>query len=223
MFEAPIELKGGNFTLSVIYIKNATPEKIQCELKIKMDQYPDFFKNAPIVINISELDKKSDWTSIANIFTNSGLHIIGVSGCQDESSKRSVLRSGLPLMSEGKKSKDINWPATSQGKTKFVNNPVRSGQQIYAYQCDLIVTGNVSAGAELVADGNIHVYGMMRGRALAGASGNTQSRISCLHFLPELVSISGCYWLSEQIPAEFFGKAAQLSLSENNLTIHTLD
>lgn len=85
----------------------------------------------------------------------------------------------------------------------MIDQPVRSGQRIYAPHCDLIVTNHVSAGAELIADGNIHVYGMMRGRALAGAGGDRDAQIFCTHLAAELVSIAGEYWLSDNIPAEF--------------------
>ena len=108
-------------------------------------------------------------------------------------------------------------------KTRLIDTPVRSGQRIYAPQCDLIVTSHVSAGAELIADGNIHVYGMMRGRALAGASGDRETQIFCTNLMAELVSIAGEYWLSDQIPAEFYGKAARLQLVENALTVQPLN
>ena len=108
-------------------------------------------------------------------------------------------------------------------KTRLIDTPVRSGQRIYARQCDLIVTSHVSAGAELIADGNIHVYGMMRGRALAGASGDRETQIFCTNLMAELVSIAGEYRLSDQIPAEFYGKAARLQLVENALTVQPLN
>jgi septum site-determining protein MinC len=108
-------------------------------------------------------------------------------------------------------------------KTRIISTPVRSGQQIYARNCDLIVTSSVSAGAELIADGNIHVYGMMRGRALAGASGDTQCQIFCTHLAAELVSIAGQYWLSDQIPSDYVGQAVRLSLLDNALTIQPLN
>ena len=84
------------------------------------------------------------------------------------------------------------------------------------------MTANVSAGAELIADGNIHIYGLMRGRVLAGAAGDTESQIFCTHLHAELISIAGQYWLSDQIPGEFAGKAAKLSLVNNELTINNL-
>ena len=85
------------------------------------------------------------------------------------------------------------------------------------------MTGHVSAGAELIADGNIHIYGMMRGRALAGASGDKEAQIFCSHLTAELVSIAGTYWLSDNIPADYYGKAVRLRLSDAALTIEPLN
>ena len=138
---------------------------------------------------------------------------------------------GLPILTEGKEKAPRPAPApqapaqntTPVTKTRLIDTPVRSGQRIYAPQCDLIVTSHVSAGAELIADGNIHVYGMMRGRALAGASGDRETQIFCTNLMAELVSIAGEYWLSDQIPAEFYGKAARLQLVENALTVQPLN
>ena len=100
---------------------------------------------------------------------------------------------------------------------------MRSGQRIYAPGADLVVTSHVSAGAELIADGNIHVYGTMRGRALAGASGDKEAQIFSTNLAAELVSIAGVYWLSDQIPAEFYNKAARLRLADSALTVQPLN
>lgn len=81
---------------------------------------------------------------------------------------------------------------------------------------------HVSAGAEIIADGCIHVYGTLRGRAIAGANGQHQAQIFCQNLQSELVSIAGCYWLSDKIPAEFWGKGVVISLAENNLNIEPL-
>src|SRR5205823_3474714 len=102
---------------------------------------------------------------------------------------------------------------------RLVNEPVRSGTQIYARGTDLVVTASVSPGAELVADGNIHVYGTLRGRALAGASGDAAARIFCSRLEAELVSIAGRYLVSEQLPAEHRGFPVQIALVEDALTI----
>lgn len=96
--------------------------------------------------------------------------------------------------------------------------PIRSGQQIYAEHRDLTVLGTVGAGAEVIADGSIHIYGALRGRALAGARDNPQARIFCREFHAELVAIAGHYRVMEDIPAEVRGRPAQVWL--DNGTIH---
>ena len=96
---------------------------------------------------------------------------------------------------------------------------VRSGTQIYARGTDLVVTASVSPGAELVADGNIHVYGPLRGRALARASGDTDARIFCSRLEAELVSIAGRYLVSEQLPADQQGSPVQIALVDDRLTV----
>ncbi|WLS77108.1 septum site-determining protein MinC [Erwinia pyri] len=230
MSQTPIELKGSSFTLSVVHLHHADPEVVRQALQDKINQAPAFLKNAPVVLNMASLTGEVNWRLMQQAIISTGLHIVGVSGCKDESLKRIISRAGLPLLSEGKEQKqtvEVVEPAqpveTPAIKTRVINAPVRSGQQIYAKNCDLIVTSSVSAGAELIADGNIHIYGMMRGRALAGASGDRECQIFCTSLSAELVSIAGEYWIMDQIPAEFFGKASRLCLSDGALTIQTLN
>lgn len=100
--------------------------------------------------------------------------------------------------------------------TMVVDKPLRSGQKIYARGGDLVVLAMVNQGAEVVADGNIHVYAPLRGKAMAGARGNTEARIFSLCLEPELVSIAGIYRTSENpLPADVHGKAAQIRLSND--------
>jgi septum site-determining protein MinC len=105
------------------------------------------------------------------------------------------------------------------GKTRLVTQPVRSGTQLYARGADLVVTAAVHTGAEIIADGNIHVYGPLRGRAMAGAAGDAEARIFCSRFEAELVSIAGRYLVSEQMPPEMRGLAVQIVLDDDRLTI----
>ena len=101
--------------------------------------------------------------------------------------------------------------------------PVRSGQQVYAESRDLTVLAAVGAGAEVIADGSIHIYGALRGRALAGAQGNEKARIFCREFHAELVAIAGNYKVLEDIPKELRGKAVQIWLDNEELRIAGLD
>jgi septum site-determining protein MinC len=102
------------------------------------------------------------------------------------------------------------------------DQPVRSGQQIYARGTDLVLTAAVSAGAEVIADGSIHIYGRLSGKALAGARGATDARIYCLAFDAELVSIAGRFRVFESVPAELKGKACHLYLNGDRLEIQPL-
>jgi len=97
--------------------------------------------------------------------------------------------------------------------------PVRSGQQVYAQNRDLTVCAMVGAGAEVIADGSIHIYGALRGRALAGANGNTQARIFCREFHAELVAVAGTYKVLEEVPEKLVGKPVQIWLDDGKLRI----
>ncbi|UVK77043.1 MAG: Z-ring positioning protein MinC [Sodalis sp. Fle] len=218
MSQTPIELKGSNFTLSVIHVHDAQPEEIRRAIQEKIKQAPSFLQNAPVVINVARLSHESDWFEMYQAVSATGLYVVGVSGCNDNKLKQTIISRGLPLLTEGKPLMQ----APPVAKTLLINTPVRSGQQIYARNSDLIITNSVSDGAEIIADGNIHIYGMMRGRALAGASGDGECKIFCTHFFPEIISISGQYWLSDQIPNKFLGKTALLSLQNGKLTIQPL-
>lgn len=227
MAQSSIELKGSSFTLTVLHIHNEDPEAIKKAIQEKIDQAPDFLRNAPIVFNVTGLLDANTILSCYKIISEAGLKIVGVSGCTNTKLRQAITDIGLPLLSEGQKQKTQNKKTanianTEHGKTRIITTHVRSGQRIYAANCDLIVTANVSAGAELIADGNIHIYGMMRGRVLAGASGDNNCQIYCTHLQAELVSIAGQFWLSEQIPADFIGKAARLCLVNNELTIDNI-
>ena len=104
---------------------------------------------------------------------------------------------------------------------KVIMRPIRSGQQVYA-EGDLIVIASVGAGAEVLADGNIHVYGALRGRALAGVKGDVSARIFCKSMEAELVSIAGNFMLSDALQTFVWKEAAQVLLNDDNLLIEPL-
>ncbi len=115
-------------------------------------------------------------------------------------------------------------PATTASEPGLMQaGSVRSGQQLYADQRDLTVVGMVGAGAEVIADGSIHIYGALRGRALAGAQGMEKARIFCREFHAELVAIAGNYKVLDDIPRELHGKAVQIWLEGEELRFAALD
>jgi septum site-determining protein MinC len=115
-------------------------------------------------------------------------------------------------------------PAVAEGSAPalLLRTPLRSGQVVYAEQCDAVVLAPVNAGAELIADGNIHVYGALRGRALAGAHGNEEARIFCKSLEADLVAIAGCYLRADEIPEARRGKPAQIYLENDKLIVADL-
>ncbi|KFL36361.1 hypothetical protein N788_13530, partial [Arenimonas donghaensis DSM 18148 = HO3-R19] len=114
-------------------------------------------------------------------------------------------------------------PPAVRGEPGLVHlHPVRSGQQVYAQDRDLTLCAAVGAGAEVIADGSIHVYGALRGRALAGAAGMASARIFCREFHAELVAVAGHYKVLEEIPRELLGKPVQIWLEHDKLRIEQL-
>ena len=147
----------------------------------------------------------------------------------ESGAKRQNERSGSSASTSVEDTADTAPDVNLAGEVEFINKsptlitrPVRSGQQIYARDTDLIIMGPVGAGAEIVADNNIHVYGPLRGRALCGVSGNTETRIFCQSLEAELVSVAGNFRVLESIPEELRGKPAQIWLDNDKLTIEPL-
>jgi len=107
-------------------------------------------------------------------------------------------------------------------KNKIISRPVRSGQQVYAEGADLIILSQVSEGAEVLADGNIHVYGTLRGRALAGVKGDTSARVFCKRLEAELISIAGHFMLSDSLREKVWEQSAQVFLDQQTLQVEAL-
>ncbi|MDX1900800.1 MAG: septum site-determining protein MinC [Gammaproteobacteria bacterium] len=163
---------------------------------------PDFFQGVPVVIDFAKLGSilSPDFVGLKKLLSDNGLVPVGVRHV-NETQHEAAVSAGLPLLADGKSTiiekstKKTSKPSVS----KLITTQVRSGMQVYARDADLIVVSSVSPGAELLADGHIHVYGPLRGRALAGVQGNTDARIFCQTLEAELVSIAGYYLTKEDI------------------------
>ncbi|MGQ0529099.1 MAG: septum site-determining protein MinC [Panacagrimonas sp.] len=113
--------------------------------------------------------------------------------------------------------------AGSRKPTRVVMEPIRSGQQIYADNADLVIMNTVSPGAEVIADGCVHVYGSLRGRAIAGARGDEQARVFCRRMEAELLAVAGVYAVADQMQGALRGQAVQAYLANGTLKIDKLD
>lgn len=181
-------------------------EGLEKQLAHEISRAPNFFIGSPVVIDLEKVKNLGilNFPELKKILTQGGLVPVGVRGGNAEQ-MIAASNAGLPMVAVGKSTsplqeKDqLKSAEQSPFCTKLVTTPIRSGMHIYAKGGDLIVVAPVSAGAELLADGHIHVYGPLRGRALAGVKGNTQARIFCRTLEAELVSIAGFYLTKEDI------------------------
>ncbi|MGB5446787.1 MAG: septum site-determining protein MinC [Psychromonas sp.] len=228
-------LKSSNFTLLVVNLETESLGALAEELYNKRIMAPDFFTNAPIVVNIEGIALEIDFARMKRIINEQGFILIGISGDLSNEQKallsaqniailrRSIRQSHEPEIEITEQVKTVKIPAASyphaEVKTKIHTGRVRSGQQIYAKETDLIIHGDVGAGAEVIADGNIHVYGTLSGKALAGAMGDKSACIFCQSLKPELLSIAGVYKLSDDLPAEYVAKGCVISLENEKIVL----
>ena len=229
-------LKGSLIPGSVLRLKSLDFDLLSNQIQLKISQIPQFFYQMPIMLDCSEIDSaKFNLEQAVQICHQNNLNLFAVTGLP-ATFKELVNDAGLSFItghqqkaeSELSQTNQIsNTPSNTTHKSpiattnsKIICQNIRSGQQVYAKDADLIIQGTVSNGAEVVADGNIHIYGALRGRAIAGASGNKESRIYCSKLQAELISIAGTYWLSEQIPTET--QPVVVFLQQENLFINTL-
>ncbi len=255
-------LKGRMVSITAIIIYSADLEQIDNTLKEKVQLAPAFFKGAPLLLDLENLEEEidSNWFErVSAIISEMGFVPVGIVGA-NESQENIARAASIPVWPAGRAPKNLphqkdqiqdvasNDPIIGERHTKepeqasalagetipeektdnrqaptmVLKNPVRSGQRVYAKDGDLIVLSSVSTGAELMADGHIHVYGPLRGRALAGVKGNQEARIFCHNLQADLIAIAGYYLTNEDLPVDKRGSAVQISLSQEHLNIDVL-
>ncbi|MFJ2985574.1 MULTISPECIES: septum site-determining protein MinC [unclassified Pseudomonas] len=238
------QLKGSMLAITVLELGRNDLEALDRQLAAKVAQAPNFFSNTPLVLALDKLPADEgaiDLPGLMRICRHHGLRTLAIRANRIEDIAAAIAID-LPVLPpsgarerplepepEVKKPEPAPPPAPEpalvqeQRPTRIITSPVRGGQQIYAQGGDLVVTASVSPGAELLADGNIHVYGAMRGRALAGIKGNTKARIFCQQMTAEMVSIAGQYRVCEDLRRDpLWGTGVQVSLSGDVLNITRL-
>lgn len=231
---APVcELKGGRFTLSVLHLHSTDLAAIDAHLANLLSQAPAFLEQAPVILEVSQLSQPDVLVldALTDVLRRHTLIPVALRG-GDAAWRERAINTGLALLPDGKTTPDndkrpgsqpTKAPPTATGKApQIINRPVRSGQQIYAQDTDLVILGAVSAGAEVISDGHIHIYGALRGRALAGARGDDSARIFCQSLEAELLSIAGCYRVLEAQSEETRGHPAHAWLEGERLMIEML-
>lgn len=233
------ELKGSALTIMVLYLWDADSQSLTRQLQEKFGKVPGFFKNLPLIIDLAALQDSEqipDFVQLATTLHSFGLVPTAVRG-GNAAQNAQAIAANLGLLSSCRNERVVestssetealhpnpdpqpNLPPGSGQPTKVISQPIRSGQRVVAPHGDLIVLAAVNAGAEILAAGNIHVYGPLRGRALAGVKGDTEARIVCLQFQPELVAIAGEYMVNDEMDPAQFGQSTVISLADNQLKI----
>ena len=197
------QLKTGVSPCTVLHLIRYTPELFAEQLVDTINKAPNFFIGAPIVLDLEMIQNLSaiDLLQIKQSLATHGMILVGVRGGSSEQHTLAAT-AGIPTIVVSKSV--LNEPTKRKSTTeipltKLMTQPIRSGMQVYAKETDLIIINSVSVGAEIMAEGNIHVYGPLRGRALAGVQGNIKSRIFCQSLEAELVSVAGYYLMKDDI------------------------
>jgi len=240
------ELKVGQVGIANLRVRELDISKLAQEMRERLARAPKLFARAALIVDFGALPSLPDANTahaLLEALRETGVLPVGLAwGSPDN--ERLARELGLPLMAKFRAQYGQVEPAMAPvaaprpeaaapaaRKSASASSPpgiiqaapVRSGQQIYAEQRDLTVLSSVGAGAEVIADGSIHIHGPLRGRALAGANGYTKARIFCSNFQAQLVAVAGEYKTLDEIPAELHGKPVQIWLEEGELKIERLE
>jgi septum site-determining protein MinC len=239
------ELKIGQVGIANLRVRSWDIDALAAEMRERVERAPKLFAHAAVVVDLGSLSRcppaaevRALWQALAQ----AGVHpvALGFGTSEIEVLSREL---GVPLLAKFRAHYEpaAREPATGSAAAaaepapaprepppstrpplaggQVVVHPVRSGQQLYAQGRDLTVCAGVGAGAEVIADGSIHVYGALRGRALAGAQGDEGARIFCREFHAELVAIAGQYKVLDDLPAAVRGRPAQVWLEDGKLRV----
>ena len=248
----PIEIKISTVVAISTILHSADPLAIDAALKQMTGGVSDFFEDEFAVIDVAAIAAEAghvDWEALVDLLKRYRLNAVAVRGAP--AALHDVIRAHGLFLDDGASglqtgaARERALPAAAEpapvaapapapapspepapqpaANVMIIDTPVRAGQRIYARGTDLIITAVVNNGAEIIADGSIHVYAPLHGRALAGASGNADARIFALQMQPELVSIAGVYrTFDDGFPAEVARQPAQIRLVGDRIDISSL-
>lgn|SRR5690554_1518217 len=229
MDDACFQLKGTTVTTLVLDLHRYTPDAFADQLRDKVNAAPKLFAGSALYLNLAPCTPPlttDELTEVIHCCRELGLQPFACKGASDELLP-AIKALGLTLL-PSTRARDIPTTPAPQKEpqpaptTRVISRPVRSGQQIYARGSDLIVLAPVNEGAEIIADGHIHVYNVLRGRALAGVNGDTSARIFCQQLEAELVSVAGHFMLNDTLREHCWKQPAQIYLDNESLKISAI-
>lgn len=232
--EPAVEIRFGQVGLAQVRIRTTDAGTILDELTGRVAAAPQFFERTAVCLDLSALEKEPSTSEMRAVFDavrRAGMLTVGLA--HGTAAVDTLARAlDVPVLTQfrvqGKATPVAPPPPKEPAKAPeppvllstpslMQHQPVRSGQRIYARHSDLVVTATVGAGAEVIADGCVHIYGTLRGRAVAGARGEVTARVFCQEFHAELISIAGVFRVFETLPPELAGKPVQAWLDGDDL------
>ncbi|HMR32663.1 MAG TPA: septum site-determining protein MinC [Geminicoccaceae bacterium] len=234
----PFQIRGSLQTvLSLRLLRPDDPDLFRL-LVDKIAHSPDFFRQAPIVLDVAPIAQTPpiDLAAFVDQLRQQKLVPVGIQNGSPEWNEAAA-KAGLAVLGAGGTAPASGRPQqpaaataapppqpqhVARGSGMVVTEPVRSGQQIYCGDGDLVVLASVGSGAEVAASGHVHVYGALRGRAFAGVEGDSRSMIFCDQLHAELLSIGGVYLVSEEIDRDAVGRRARVSCANERLFVTPL-
>ena len=235
-----LDLKSAQLSVVAMVLKTVDVAAVAAELAARSADDPEFFDNDPVLIDLSAVQAEEqpiDFAALVQLLRSHRTQPVAVRGgspAQMAAAHAAGLVAAPDLPAARQQPREVvrevvrevqvevPVPAPAPGSL-VVDKPLRSGQQVYARGSDLVVMAMVSFGAEVIADGNIHVYAPLRGRAIAGARGDTSARIFTTCMEPQLVSVAGIYRTTEtELPDNVRGKPAQIRLDGERLVFEPI-
>jgi len=231
---AILELRSAALTLIAVVLKTTELDALAAELEQRASVMPGLFEDEPVAIDLScvrEAEDPVNFTQLIALLRRHRMVPLAARGGNAEQ-MAAAFAAGLVEAAEGARPAREQPPVLTERIVEvqlpapppmIIERPLRSGQQVYARDRDLVVLALVSFGAEVIADGHIHVYAPLRGRAIAGAKGNTEARIFTTAMEAQLLSIAGVYRTTEvALPTEVVGRAAMVRLAGDSLLVEPL-
>ena len=227
-----VRLRGRSFMALVLAPETPLPTWLTA-LDAQIERSPSFFDNRPVVLDLAGLPREQpDIEGLMGALETRGIRVIGTEGAHP--SWHGVETWGRPLPSGGRATREVTPPDETARRTAtpepaaepsglLVDHPIRSGQSVVFEKGDVTVVGSVASGAEVIAGGSVHVYGALRGRAIAGFAGNPRARIFCRRLDAELLAIDGVYQTADDMDAGLRGRAVQAWLEGEAMRITALD
>lgn len=235
------EIKSASLPLVSFVLKSADIKVVAQDLQTRLGDTPDFFDNDPVLVDLQHLDDQAgplDLPALVQLLRSFRMNPVALRP-NNAAHEAAAILAGLFLTTEARTLppnpathevvreveviREVMREVSSGGSAMVVDKPLRSGQHVYAKGRDLVMLAMVNPGAEIMADGHIHVYAPLRGKAIAGAKGDTSARIFANSLEAELLSIAGVYRTSDApLPKEVAGKSAQVWLSGDKLVMLAL-